>query len=300
MKEFVKTHIYASVDIGSNAVRLLINYIYERFSKNPIFNKASLVRVPVRLGEDAFTTGIISEKNIQRLSDAVIAMDLIINLYNVEHKKIFATSALRESLNKKEVVEQVRKKSGVLIEIIDGETEAKIILKNHLNEFKKYDLNYLYVDVGGGSTEISLIHNGDIVNSLSFKAGTVRFLSNPNSIKVLETEIKPFIKKVIKDKPIELIGSGGNINFLFKYSRNRDGVPLSYNELCIYLKEFSQVSYKKRIEQFNMNPDRADVIIPALNIFVSIMRWSKAKRIHIPKIGTADGMIQYLFQNNKK
>lgn len=296
----MKIHTYAAVDIGSNAIRLLINHIYEFENNKYTFNKTSLVRIPVRLGQDAFSTGIISNETIERLSDAMSATRLLMKLYHVEHSKTFATSALRDSKNAQEVIQKVKEKSGVVIELINGEKEAEIILNTHLNSFIEQDTYYLYVDVGGGSTEISLLRNQEVIASKSFKAGTVRFLSGKVNDEFLQKEIKPFVKEITKDKHVELIGSGGNINYIFKLSRYKEGTPLSYNKLKKYHKEISQLTYEQRIEEYNMKPDRADVIVPALTIFCSVMNWSKATKIHIPKIGAADGMIQYMFYNNLK
>jgi len=296
----MKIHTYASVDIGSNAIRLLINRIYEYENDKHIFNKTSLVRIPIRIGQDTFTTGIISAQTVDKISDAMKAVSLLMKLYDVQHSKVFATSAVRDSKNGKEVIKEVFKRTNIQIEIIDGETEANIILKTNLDKFKNSNLHYLFVDVGGGSTEISLLFNGEVLASKSFKVGTVRFLNGAMDENILENEIKPFVKKICKDKEVELIGSGGNINYIFKTSKYKDGIPLPYSKIKYYLNIFSSITYEERMEFYNMKPDRADVIIPALTIYNSIMKWSNAKKIHIPKIGAADGMIQYMyFLNNK-
>lgn len=290
---------YAAVDIGSNAIRLLINTIYESETE-VTFNKTSLVRVPVRLGQDVFTKGKISDKNITRLSDTMTAFRLLMKIYNVDKYRVFATSAMRDAKNSEKVLKTVKEKSDIQIEIISGEEEAEIIFSSELNRFSVDNTYYLFVDVGGGSTEISLLNKGTVLESRSFQMGTVRFLDGKVDDSYLKNEVKPWIKKVTAGKHIELIGSGGNINFVFKNSGKKDGQFLSDVFLQHQYNELKVLSVDERMQKYNMKPDRADVIVPALNIYSSVMRWSKAHRIHVPKIGAADGMITLMYKKSKK
>ncbi|MGM5629514.1 exopolyphosphatase [Apibacter raozihei] len=291
-------YTYAAIDIGSNAVRLLINTIYET-QDTVTFNKTSLVRVPVRLGEDVFTNEKISEKTIGRLSEAMTAYKLLMNVYNVDCYRAFATSAMREAKNSKEVIEAVKEKSGIEIEVISGKEEAKIIFSSELKNFLESDHFYLFVDVGGGSTEISLLNKGKVLNSQSFPIGTVRLLDGKISENFLHETVKPWVTKITADKHVELIGSGGNINYVFKNSGKKEGKFLSHSYIHQQYELLKNLSYEERIETFNMKPDRADVIVPALLIYDSVMKYAHATRVHIPKIGAADGMINLMYKRNK-
>lgn len=289
---------YAAIDIGSNGIRLLINHIYE-YPTHTLFNKTALVRVPIRLGHDAFTQNQISEENILRLVKGMKSYRLLMEVYGVDTYKAFATSAMREAKNAKEVVQRVKNEAKVDIEIIDGDKEATIIFSSELKEFINSRKAFLYVDVGGGSTEVTLINKGNIVASRSFQIGTVRFLEGRVSDDYLQNEIKPWVKKITKGINVEVIGSGGNINYVFKQSGKREGLPLVYVYVSDFYKTLKGMTYEERIEHYNMKPDRADVIVPALNIYKKIMKWSKSQKIHIPKIGVADGMIQWMYRNEK-
>ena len=289
---------YAAIDIGSNGIRLLINHIYE-YPTHTLFNKTALVRVPIRLGHDAFTQNQISEENILRLVKGMKSYKLLMEVYGVDTYKAFATSAMREAKNAKEVVQRVKNEAKVDIEIIDGDKEARIIFSSELKEFINSRKAFLYVDVGGGSTEVTLINKGNIVASRSFQIGTVRFLEGRVNDDYLQNEIKPWVKKITKGINVEVIGSGGNINYVFKQSGKREGLPLVYVYVSDFYKTLKGMTYEERIEHYNMKPDRADVIVPALNIYKKIMKWSKSQKIHIPKIGVADGMIQWMYRNEK-
>ncbi|MDR1877726.1 MAG: exopolyphosphatase [Flavobacteriaceae bacterium] len=292
-------YTYAAIDIGSNAVRLLINTIYE--TKDTVtFNKTSLIRVPVRLGQDVFTQGKISERTINRLTETMTAYKLLMNVYNVDKYRAFATSAMREAKNSQEVINSVKEKSGIKIEIISGEEEAKVIFSSELKNFLKSDKYYLFVDVGGGSTEISLLNRGEVHHSRSFPIGTVRLLGKKVEESYLVTTIKPWIKKITQGKSVELLGSGGNINYVFKNSGKKEGKYLSHSYIHQRYELLKHLTYEERVEKFNMKPDRADVIVPALLIYDSIMKFAHATRINIPKIGTADGMINLMYKRNKK
>lgn len=286
---------YAAIDIGSNAMRLLITNIVEQDGKEAQFNKNSLVRVPIRLGQDSFTVGEISEESIARMIDAMKAFRLLIKVHNVEKYLAIATSAMREANNAHEVVDIIRKESDINIEIIDGKKEATIIASTDLHHLLKTDKTYLYVDVGGGSTEFSLFSDGKIVISKSFKAGTVRFLNEMVS-EVVWKEMELWIKTNTKDyDEVTLIGSGGNINKLFKMSGKALEKPLSYIYLNSQYAFLNSLTYEQRIIELGLNPDRADVIIPATQIYLNAMKWSGARNIYVPKIGLSDGIVKAMY-----
>ncbi|WP_291275631.1 rod shape-determining protein [Flavobacterium sp.] len=286
---------YAAIDIGSNAMRLLITNIVEQKDKEAQFNKSALIRVPIRLGQDAFTVGEISGENIERMVDAMKAFKLLMKVYKVEKYMACATSAMREAYNGKEVTEIIKKKADIKIDIIDGKKEAAIIASSDLHQFIKTNENYLYVDVGGGSTEFSLFSNGKMVVSKSFKNGTVRLLNNMVN-DVVWQEIEKWIKTNTEGiDDIILIGSGGNINKTFKLSGKAQEKPLSYKYLKSQFDYLNSLTYEQRIAELGLNTDRADVIIPALTIYLRAMRWSGAKNIYVPKIGLSDGIVKAMY-----
>lgn len=288
---------YAAIDIGSNAMRLLVANIVEQKGKPAQFSKSSLVRVPIRLGQDAFTVGEISEENIDRMIDAVKAYSLLMKVHKVEKYMACATSAMREALNGDEVVAYIKKKTGVKIHIIDGKKEAKIIASTDLHHLIKTDETYLYVDVGGGSTEFTLFSEGKIIVSKSFKAGTVRFLNNQVTDSVW-IEIEKWIKSITKNyHNVIMIGSGGNINRLFKMSGKTQEKPLTLSYVQNQFNMLSKMTYEERVSDLGMNADRADVIIPASKIYLNAMKWSGAKQIYVPKIGLSDGIIKALYND---
>ncbi|WP_324721129.1 Ppx/GppA phosphatase family protein [Salinimicrobium sp. HB62] len=287
---------YAAIDIGSNAVRLLIMTITEQEGREAHFKKTSLVRVPIRLGADVFLTGRISEENIKRMVDTMEAFKLLMRSHRTEKFKACATSAMRESKNGEEVTQLIKEKTGLEISIIDGNDEAAIIAATDLHALIQTDKTYLYVDVGGGSTEFTLYSKGKTVTSRSFKLGTVRLLENMVSADVWK-EVEEWIKKVTKEyTKIDLIGSGGNINNIFKSSGKANGKPLSFLYLSSYYQLLQSFTYEERITQLNLNQDRADVIVPAAKIYLSAMKWTRARRIYVPKIGLSDGIIKSLYQ----
>jgi len=288
---------YAAIDIGSNAMRLLITNIVEQEDKPTQFNKSALIRVPIRLGQDAFTVGEISEENIDRMVDAMKAFKLLMKVYKVERFMACATSAMREAYNGNEVVDTILNKSEIKIEIIDGKKEAAIIAASDLHQFINTKENYLYVDVGGGSTEFSLFSNGKLIASKSFKNGTVRLLNNMVN-EIVWQEIEKWIKTHTVDiDDIILIGSGGNINKTFKLSGQSQEKPLSYKYLKNQFDYLNGLTYEQRIAELGLNQDRADVIIPALTIYLCAMRWSGAKHIYVPKIGLSDGIVKAMYYN---
>ncbi len=288
---------YAAIDIGSNAVRLLISNVIEEKGKPVVFKKNSLVRVPIRLGADVFIKGKISKENIQRMLDTMLAFKLLMKSHKVVKYKACATSAMRESKNGNEVVNSILEHSGVSIDIIDGEEEAAIIAATDLNKFIDPEKIYLYVDVGGGSTEFSVIKSGEQIASRSFKIGTVRLL-NDMVKKEAWSELNLWINENTSQyEKISVIGSGGNINKIFKVSGKALGKPLTYFYLTTYYNTLQSYSYEERITELALNQDRADVIIPAMRIYLSAMKWSGAKHIYVPKIGLADGIIKSVYFN---
>ncbi len=294
----MKIKKYAAIDIGSNAVRLLIaNVIDKKNSGNPQIKKSSLVRVPIRLGADTFVKGEISETNKSRMVDAMKAFKLLMNVHRVEKYRACATSAMREATNGQEIIDDICKQSNVKIEIIDGKTEAEIIFSTDLAELIQEDKSYLYVDVGGGSTEFTVFSNGKLINSKSFKIGTVRLLNKTVNKKELWTEIEKWIKENTNGmKHMTLIGSGGNINKIYKMSGKSPGKSLSYIYLNAHYKFLKQMTYDQRITELDLNPDRADVIVPATKIYLKSMKWSRSNKIIVPKIGLSDGIIKTLYQ----
>ena len=295
----MKIKKYGAIDIGSNAVRLLIANVIEEKNKEPQFKKSSLVRVPIRLGTDSFVTGVISEENTNRMVDAMEAFKLLMKVHGVEKYKACATSAMREAKNGTEVVNTIFKKTEIEIDVIDGKKEAAIIFATDLNQLIESDLTYLYVDVGGGSTEFTLFSKGRIVKSKSFKIGTVRLINNKKAEnKAIFKEVQEWIEGNTKIyKRISLIGSGGNINKIFKMSGRDIGKPISYIYLNAQYQFLKKMSYKERISELSLNPDRADVIVPATKIYLSAMKWSGARKIFVPKIGLSDGIIKSLYLN---
>ncbi|MEN8816605.1 MAG: exopolyphosphatase [Nonlabens sp.] len=286
---------YGAIDIGSNAIRLLIATVTLYNDEPPVFKKTSLVRVPIRLGQDVFTTGNISKENITRMVDSMKSYQLLMDVHKVKTYKAYATSAMREAQNGMDVVAQIEKESGIHIDIIDGSHEAAIIAMTDLHAVIDDSKVFLYVDVGGGSTEFTLFAYGKEVTSRSFKIGTVRLL-NDMVRKSLWDDAERWIKEITASyEHIDLIGSGGNINNIFKSSGKSMGKPLSYFYLVNYYEQLQNYNYEERVYHLNLNHDRADVIIPACRIYLRAMKWSKAKNIYVPKIGLTDGIIKSIF-----
>ena len=296
----MKIEQYAAIDIGSNAVRILISNVISSKKKPPKFMKSSIVRVPIRLGEDSFTVGEISEKNKKRVVKAMKAFKHIMKISNVKAYMACATSALREANNADEVVQLVKKNTGIHIQIIDGKREAEIISTTNIFESINKNKTFLFIDVGGGSTEFSILVKGERIISKSFKVGTVRMINKMVSDKIW-FEIQNWIEQNTQEhSKIALLGSGGNINKLFKIAGIKEGRPLSYIKLNTLYKELNKLTYEERIVQWELNPDRSDVIIPATQIYLKALQWSGASEIYVPKIGLADGMIKVLYANGKK
>ena len=289
---------FASIDIGSNAVRLLLCNVYDHEGE-PVFKKAELVRMPIRLGEDVFRFGRISEEKREKLAKTMNAFRLLIETFEAVSYRACATAAMREPQNGAEVIAFDKKQSGIDIEIIDGKTEAQIIYYNHIEEHLDHDQNYLYIDVGGGSTELTLFVKNKVVASQSFNIGTIRLLHDQVS-KETWTDFKEWIREKTKAlDSLTAIGSGGNINKLFKMADKKENKPLTFSKIqenYYFLKEFS---VEQRITILGLNPDRADVIVPASKIFLTVMKTAGIDKIIVPQIGLSDGIVHLLYEQYK-
>lgn len=288
---------YAAIDIGSNAVRLLIadislgNQRYE-------FKKNTLIRVPLRLGDDAFLNKQISERKIDDMVKTMSAFKNLMDVYQVTHYIACATSAMREASNGKEIVKIIKRKANINLEIIEGHREASIIAANHIEESLDENRGYLYIDVGGGSTELTVFVNRKQVASKSFNIGTIRILDNQDKPETWE-EMKEWVKVHTKTyKNMAAIGTGGNINKLFRMSDEKDGHPMSFTKLKNLYNDLNGYSLKERIRVFKLNADRADVIIPASEIYLTLMKWTGIKQIYVPRVGMVDGIINLLIEEN--
>ena len=285
----------AAIDIGSNAARLLIADVTDNQNGKVQFNKLNLVRVPLRLGFDVFEKGEISKEKRGMVLQTMKAYGHLINAYGVTHIIACATSAMRDARNSSDLIRKIKLETGLDIEIISGDFEASLIYENHVAENMDTDHSYLYIDVGGGSTELTFFADGKLIFKQSFNIGTIRLLKDMVADDKWN-EVKDFIKNRTKGyKKIVAIGTGGNINKVFSLSKRKDGKPLSLDLLKDYYKEISSYSVADRIEVYKLREDRADVIVPALQIYINVMRWSDAEEIYVPKIGLADGLIQHLY-----
>ena len=287
---------YAAVDIGSNAVRLLVSNVIERKNKPTIYTKNAMIRVPIRLGQDTFTHGSIGMPNQQRLIDAMHSFKLLMGVHGVSHYMACATSALREAKNAKQLIERIHKETEVSVELIDGKREAEIIAMTDLYDIVKPHKSYLFVDVGGGSTELTLVHQGKTIASKSFKIGTVRLLNKMVQDSELEKYKNWIVNHASSISRISVVGSGGTINKVFKMTGRKIGKPLSFmllSEQREYLKKRTQ---KELMVDLELNPDRADVIVPAVQIYLTAMKCSGSNKIYVPKVGLADGIIKLLYK----
>jgi len=284
----------AAIDIGSNAARLLITEVIDINPETPKFNKLNLIRVPLRLGFDVFESGLISNERTTMLIQTLKAFRHLINAYEVDAIKACATSAMRDAKNSDKIIAIIKKETGLDVEVITGEMEANLVYENHIAENMDKEHSYMYIDVGGGSTEVSIFGNGKLTAKKSFNIGTIRLLKNGVSENAWD-EMKEYIKQSTKlHKDIISIGSGGNINKVFSLSKKKDGKPLHIELLRDYYKELSSFSVAERIANYNLREDRADVIVPALLIYINAMRWANSEQIYVPKIGLADGLIHHL------
>jgi exopolyphosphatase / guanosine-5'-triphosphate,3'-diphosphate pyrophosphatase len=289
--------ILAAIDIGSNAARLLITDVHAYTDGTLDYTKLNLVRVPLRLGFDVFENGIIGAERKEMMRKTMDAFRSLMDVYKVQHYKAAATSAIRDAKNGKEITDLVYDDCGIVIDIITGQEEANIIYENHFAEKLSTASAHLYIDVGGGSTECTLFCNGAVVAKESFNIGTIRILKN----KVTDSHwnaLKLFIKENTKKySSIDAIGSGGNINKIFCLSKKKNGKPLSIEVLKDYYKQLAPLSIEDRMHNFDLKLDRADVIVPALDIYTSIMRWANITDIYVPQIGMADGLIKILYKD---
>ncbi len=286
----------AAIDIGSNAARLLIQDITIYKDGSLDFTKVNLVRVPLRLGFDVFERGFISENKTRMLIETMKAFKHLLLVYEVKDIKVCATSAMRDALNSADIVKQVEELTGLRIEVISGSQEAQILFDTHLADNLDHRFSYLYIDVGGGSTELTLFANNQIKAKQSFNLGTIRLLKDKVEEEIWE-DLKVFIKNNFKqDKPVAAIGSGGNINKIFSMSKKRVGKALPIELLREYYKEMNAISVVERMHKYGFREDRADVIVPALQIYTSVMKWANIAEIYVPQIGLADGLIKQLYQ----
>jgi exopolyphosphatase / guanosine-5'-triphosphate,3'-diphosphate pyrophosphatase len=286
----------AAIDIGSNAARLLITEVIQDNGK-PQFNKLNLVRVPLRLGFDVFERNEISPEKEEMVVNTIKSYKYLLDVYDVKYLRAAATSAMRDARNSADIIKRVKDETGIEIEIISGDLEATLIYENHVAENMATDHSYLYIDVGGGSTELTFFADGKLVFKKSFNIGTIRLIKGQVE-DALWDKMKEFIRSGLKghDNDVIAIGSGGNINKVFSLSKRKEGKPLSLDLLKDYHKELSSFSVTDRIRIYKLREDRADVIVPALLIYINVMRWANAPEIYVPKIGLADGLVQHLYE----
>lgn len=286
---------YAAIDIGSNAVRLLIKRDEE---KCRYLDKLLLVRVPLRLGFDVFSKGEISDKKADDLVRLMRSYELLMKIYRVDRMRACATSAMRDAKNGSEIIKKIVAKTGIKVEIITGAEEARIVYFNHLGRGFDSKGNFLYVDVGGGSTELNLLTNGELKLSESFNIGTVRMLTDSVKAKTWSDLSDTCLSLGRKYPDITLVGSGGNINKLYKLAGGNKKKEISVEALQGIYEDLLPLSVEERMVRYSMRPDRADVIIPAAKIFLTIARLTGAKNILVPVIGVADGIIDGMMKQD--
>ena len=290
---------FAAIDIGSNAVRLLFMQAFE-FQHEAVFKRDALFRVPMRLGEEVFVTGRISPEKAESLLQTMLAFHHLIKAYRPSDFMACATSAMREAKNGKEIVRRINKQTVFKVEVIDGQREAAILYSSHFADTLNPAKAYLYIDVGGGSTEIAVIRDGKILDARSFNIGTVRMIKGLVPEKAWR-EMKRWLKRSTSAlASFEGIGSGGNINTIFALSRKKRGTPISCSGLMKLYKYLCSMSYEERIRNLGLKPDRADVIIPAARIYTCIMKWTGMEKLHVPQIGLVDGIIHLLYERHRR
>jgi len=286
----------AAIDIGSNAARLLITEVSSTKEGRPQFNKLNLIRVPLRLGFDVFENREISKPKRGMILQTMKAYGHLMKAYEVQFIKACATSAMRDAANSEDIIRKVKLETGIEIKILSGDEEANMIYENHIAENLDTEHSYLYIDVGGGSTELTFFSEGKLKYKESFNIGTIRLLKGQVTEKTWD-EMKDHLKRNTKSNlPMIAIGSGGNINKVFSMSKKKEGKPLPLELLKDYYKEFSSFSLEERMRVYKLREDRADVIVPALQIYINVMRWTDIQEIFVPKIGLADGLIQSLYE----
>jgi exopolyphosphatase/guanosine-5'-triphosphate,3'-diphosphate pyrophosphatase len=291
--------ILAAIDIGSNAARLLICEVVKK-GKETEFNRLNIVRIPLQLGFDVFEKGFIGSRKKKMLMDTIKAYKQLMKVYEVEHYMACATSAMRDAQNSKEIIKEIETETSIEIEVITGELEAEIIYENNIAELLDKDDSYLYMDVGGGSTELTLYHNNELVLQKSVNIGTVRILTNKVSDETWD-ELKDICKNIAeKYNHITGIGSGGNINKIFSLLRSKNDKHLQVNAAKEMQKEMVQLSVEERMKKYNIKKDRAEVIVPALQIYNNLFMWCYIEQVLVPKIGLADGLIHHLYDQVMK
>lgn len=288
---------YAAIDIGSNAVRLLIKSIDREAVQEKKFKKVMMLRVPLRLGFDVFSIGELSEKKVDKLRRLMKAFRQLMKIYDVDDYRACATSAMRDTRNGRMIIKKIEKDTGIRIEIIDGQEEARMIYNNHIECMEDRQGNYMYVDVGGGSTEINLLTNGELVWSVSYNIGTVRMLSNAVKEGTWQQMEEELMKVTEGVAAINIIGSGGNINKLFRLADKKDKKlqRLPVSSLQTVYDVLKPLTPEERVEAFSLKQDRADVIVPAAEIFLKIAEVVHAEYIYVPVIGLSDGIIDNLY-----
>ncbi len=291
---------FAAIDIGSNATRLLFCNVIHEEGKEPVFKKAELIRIPLRLGEDSFGRNKIGKEKTERLITSMKAFRHLIKVYDAVDYRACATSAMRDAENRWDIIDRIRKEAGIKVEIIDGKTEADIIYSNHIEKYLDKENAYLYIDIGGGSTEITLFAKGKVVASQSFNVGTIRMLQEQID-KDYWSYFKKWVREITEGKrPITAIGSGGNINKLFKMTRKKENKPLAVSRLKSMCEVIESYSYEDRIKILGLNPDRADVIVPACKILMSVLKHSQADKIIVPQFGLSDGIVHQLYEKYRQ
>jgi len=285
--------ILAAIDIGSNAARLLICEV-TRIGKDSRVDRLNFLRIPLRLGFDVFEKGLIGNRRKRMLLETMEAFAQLIRIHEVDHYIACATSAMRDAENAKEIIKEIRQQTGIGIDVISGELEAEIIYENHVAEILDPNQSYLYIDVGGGSTELTFYHRSEVVFQRSFNIGTIRFLTEHLDDSIWQ-EMKKFLREFGKEyKNVTAIGSGGNINKLVSLVNGKSSKILSQQTIRDMHKELEALSVEERMHRYGLKRDRADVIVPALLIYNYIMEWAEIEEIYVPKIGLADGLIRHL------
>ena len=294
MKRF-KMKKLAAIDIGSNAVRLLIANTYIE-DNNPTYKKISLIRLPIRLGNDVFSKGKISQKKIEILIEAVKTFRSIMKIHKVSKYVAVATSAMRGAKNAKKIISKIYKETNLKVQMISGDLEAAYILQLFKNNLNIKNENYLFIDVGGGSTEVNLLANGKIISSQSFKVGTVRLMNSSDNT-VVKNLCDWIITKTKKINNIIVIGTGGNANKILKILDKPPYAIIEFNSLLRLSKKVKKYTINERIIKLKLNPDRADVIEPALEIYINALKFSNSNKFMVPRIGLADALIMSLIKD---
>lgn len=291
--------VFAAIDIGSNAMRLLFSRV-SLVDGKPHYTKEELIRMPIRLGEDVFLTGKISDEKANRLINALKGFHHLILSYGVIAYRAVATSAMRDASNGQELLKRVKEETHINLEIIDGKLEAALVFSNHIEELLNPNYAYMYIDVGGGSTELTLYYDNKVITSRSFNIGTVRMVLD----KVDKTEwdeMKAWVKRnTVGIHPLSAIGSGGNINKIFKMSGKKETKHLSFDRLKGLYEMLSSYTIQERIERLDLKPDRADVIVHAAKIFLSVMKHGDIDKVYVPQVGLSDGLVHELYENHRK